>query len=43
VQPEWLALYEWTIDRALEQGAWVTSLRGMGDWWREREARVLAA
>ncbi len=43
VRPEWLALYEWTIDRALEQGAWVTSLRGMGEWWREREARVLAA
>lgn len=43
VRPECLALYEWTIDRALEQKAWVTSVRGMGDWWREREARVLAA
>ncbi|MEP6977175.1 MAG: hypothetical protein ABI948_03900 [Thermoleophilia bacterium] len=42
VRPEWLALYEWSIDRALERQAWVTSLRGMGDWWHVREARVLA-
>lgn len=38
---EWLTLYEWSLDRALDQGAWVTSLRGLADWWREREQRVL--
>lgn len=42
VQPEWLALYEWTLDRALESGAWVTSLARLADWWRKRERRVLA-
>jgi hypothetical protein len=38
---EWLALYEWSLDRALDEGAWVTSLRGLADWWREREQRVV--
>ncbi len=41
--PDWLALYEWTLDYGLERGAWVTSLRGIEEWWLSREARVLAA
>jgi hypothetical protein len=43
LRPDWLALYEWTLDLALAEGAWVTSLAGLADWWRAREARVLAA
>jgi hypothetical protein len=39
---EWLSLYEWLLDYGLEQGAWMTSLRDLCDWWRAREARVLA-
>jgi hypothetical protein len=42
VQPEWLALFEWTLDRAVASGAWVTSLASLADWWRDRERRVLA-
>jgi hypothetical protein len=41
VRPDWLRLYEWTLDYALAEGAWVTSLRGLEEWWRAREARVL--
>jgi hypothetical protein len=41
VDREWLELYEWSLDQALDQGAWVTSLRGLADWWCEREQRVL--
>jgi hypothetical protein len=40
-RPEWLALYEWSLDYALEKNAWLTSLRDLSQWWREREARVL--
>jgi hypothetical protein len=40
-RPDWLSLYEWMLDRALEAGAWVTSLRRLEEWWRGREARVL--
>jgi hypothetical protein len=39
--PDWLALYEWTLDHALERGGWLTSLAGLADWWETREARVL--
>jgi hypothetical protein len=42
VEPEWLRLHEWTLDHVLERGAWVTSLRGLDEWWRERERRILA-
>jgi hypothetical protein len=42
VEPDWLGLYEWTLDHVLERGAWVTSLRGLDEWWRERERRLLA-
>jgi hypothetical protein len=41
VRPDWLALYERTLDHASGQGAWLTSLAGLADWWREREARIL--
>jgi hypothetical protein len=40
-RPEWLALYEWTLDRATGSGAWVTSLARLAEWWRERERRIL--
>jgi hypothetical protein len=42
-RPEWRALYEWSLDYALENDAWLTSLRDLTKWWREREARVLGA
>jgi hypothetical protein len=41
VRPEWLALYEWALDHALETGGWVTSVAGLDAWWRERERMVL--
>jgi hypothetical protein len=41
VRPDWLALYERSLDHAAAQGAWLTSLERLGTWWREREARVL--
>jgi len=39
--PDWLALYEWTLDGALERGGWLTSLAGLADWWERREAGIL--
>jgi hypothetical protein len=42
-RPEWLRFYEWTLDHVVERGAWVTSLRGLETWWREREARILGS
>jgi hypothetical protein len=36
-----LALYEHVLDRAIERGAWVTSLRELEAWWRAREVRIL--
>jgi hypothetical protein len=42
VRPDWLALYEWSLDYALGRGGWLTSLRGLETWWRDRETRVLA-
>jgi peptidoglycan/xylan/chitin deacetylase (PgdA/CDA1 family) len=41
-RPDWLALYKWVLDYGLEQGAWVTSLGDLCEWWRAREARILA-
>lgn len=41
-RPEWLALYEWTLDRAVDSGAWVTSTAGINAWWRNRERALLA-
>jgi peptidoglycan/xylan/chitin deacetylase (PgdA/CDA1 family) len=39
---DYLALYRRSIEYALEAGAWVTSLREIERWWRDRE-RTLAA
>lgn len=41
VRPDWLALYERALKLAVERQAWLTSLRGLETWWREREARIL--
>jgi hypothetical protein len=41
VRREWLSLFEWTLDEALERRAWVTSLAGMEAWWSRRERRIL--
>jgi hypothetical protein len=38
---DWLSLYRATLDECAARGAWVTSLTGLADWWRERESRVL--
>ena len=40
-RPDWLALFEWTLDHALERGAWTGSLRDVDEWWRARERRLL--
>jgi hypothetical protein len=40
-RPDWLALYEWTLDHALERGAWITSLGEVETWWRRREESIL--
>jgi hypothetical protein len=37
---EWFELYIGMLDHALAEGAWVTSLRGLEEWWRAREARL---
>lgn len=42
-RPEWLALYEWTLDHAGGSGGWLTSLARLDAWWRERERRILDA
>ena len=41
VHPDWLALYEWTLDYALAQEGWLTSLDRLSAWWRSREASLL--
>jgi hypothetical protein len=41
-RPEWLALYEWSLDYGRERGGWLTSLRELSAWWRARETRILA-
>lgn len=35
-----LAVYEAVLDFATERGAWITSLRGVSEWWSERERRL---
>jgi hypothetical protein len=40
-RPDWLALYEWTLDHAIERGAWIASLRQVEEWWRQRENAIL--
>jgi hypothetical protein len=41
VRPEWRSLYEWALDHAVESGAWVTSVAGLDEWWRDRERSIL--
>ena len=41
VNPNLRSLFEWTIDYGLDRGAWVTSVREIDEWWRERADRVL--
>ncbi len=43
LRPDWRSLYEWTLDRAAESGAWVTSVAGLDEWWRDRERAILGA
>ena len=41
VRPDWLELYEQSLDHAAATGGWLTSLHELATWWRDREARVL--
>ena len=41
IKPDWLALYELTLDYAADEGAWITSLAGLDEWWSARETRIL--
>lgn len=41
VDRDWLALYDWSLDHVLDRGAWLTSLRGLEQWWTERERRII--
>lgn len=41
VHPDWLALYEQTLDYAGAQEGWLTSLDQLSTWWRGREASLL--
>jgi hypothetical protein len=43
LRPDWRSLYEWTLDRVTESGAWVTSVSGLDEWWRDRERAILGA
>jgi hypothetical protein len=36
-------LFKWTIDYGLENGAWMTSVKEIDEWWRERATRILGA
>jgi hypothetical protein len=38
--PRFLELYRFTLDYALESGAWVAPLGEVASWWRERELRL---
>ena len=33
---EFYELYGWAIDYLIDRDAWITSLRGLDSWWRER-------
>jgi hypothetical protein len=41
-RPDWLAFYEWALDRAVASGAWLPSLSRLDAWWRKRERAILA-
>ena len=40
VNPDHLAFYRWSIEYGRSKDAWFASLRDIGNWWREREARL---
>lgn len=40
VNPDVLALYRWSLEYGLDRGAWVTSLKNIETWWRERMSRL---
>ena len=42
-RPDWLALYEFALDHALDRGGWLTSLRTLHEWWTARETALLEA
>ena len=39
-QPEFFDLYAWAIDYVIDRGAWVTSLRELDAWWRQRASAL---
>ena len=39
--PDFLELYRFTLDYAIESGAWVAPLGEVAAWWRERELRLV--
>jgi hypothetical protein len=41
LRPDWLSLYEQSLDHAAAAGAWLTSLADLASWWRGRETRIL--
>lgn len=41
LQPDWLALYEWSLRYFSESGAWLTSLANLEQWWTARERKLL--
>jgi hypothetical protein len=43
LSPDWLTLYESTLDYGLERQAWLTSLGRLERWWAAREERVHGA
>jgi len=40
LNPDHLALYQWSIEYGRSKGAWFATLRDIGNWWREREVRL---
>ena len=40
VHDGWRALYRRTLQLAADNGAWLTSLRAVDEWWRAREAKL---
>jgi len=40
LKPGFVELFRFSIEYGLERGAWFASLAAIGDWWRDREARL---
>jgi hypothetical protein len=40
LNPSFVTLYRFSIEHALDRGAWVTSLAQIAEWWRSRELRL---